>query len=90
VCLQIIADAGGSIKDIYHNRSIPDTDISSVRVTCVVETADRENAQLLYDTLVDAGYEVDMPRLTKVGKAISATITGYPTTKDVSTSPPVE
>jgi hypothetical protein len=52
---QVLAECGTSIKDIYHNRSTPDTDISSVRVTCVVETADRENAQRMHDTLVEHG-----------------------------------
>jgi len=51
----VLAECGTSIKDIYHNRSTPDTDISSVRVTCVVETADRDNAQRMHDTLVEHG-----------------------------------
>jgi len=54
---QILWENGASIKDIYHNRASPDTDIGSVRVTCVVETADMDHAQRTIAALEDLGYE---------------------------------
>jgi hypothetical protein len=57
-CPQILWENGASIKDIYHNRASPDTDIGSVRVTCVVETADMDHAQGTIAALEDRGYEV--------------------------------
>jgi len=93
--LQLLADNGTSIKDIYHNRSLPDTDISSVRVTCVVETADLENAHKMFASLAAHGYEVDMPSFSSVPKtrrdALGAVLTGRPRGKeDAASDAPVE
>lgn len=87
---KLLADNGTSIKDIYHNRSLPDTDISSVRVTCVVETADLDNAHKMFASLAAHGYEVDMPTFSSVPKtrrdALGAVLTGRPRGKEESAS----
>jgi threonine dehydratase len=88
---KLLADTGSSIKDIYHNRSLPDTDIASVRVTCVVETADIDSARIMFETLIANGYEVDMPTFS-ASKRLGAVLTGLPRKagKVVATDAPVE
>jgi threonine dehydratase len=56
---RVLADAGASIKDIMHERAWVDHDIASVRVKVVAETADRSNAQAMFEALAAAGYKVD-------------------------------
>ncbi|GMT14829.1 hypothetical protein PFISCL1PPCAC_6126, partial [Pristionchus fissidentatus] len=46
-----IAQAGGSIKDIFHERAWISTDVFSVRVKVVAETRDREHVLELEKTL---------------------------------------
>lgn len=86
----LLAKFGASIKDIYHNRASPDTDISSVRVTVVVETADLEHAQRVIDSLEERGYEIDMPKLKPVAKTGPILANGKARGKDVGSSPNVE
>jgi threonine dehydratase len=64
--MQLLADCSVSIKDIYHERAWVDTDIASVRVKCIVETADRSNAIAMFDALRNAGYEVRSTCATRV------------------------
>lgn len=59
---KLLADCGVSIKDIYHERAWVDTDIASVRVKVIVESADRGAANRMFDTLLAAGYEVERPK----------------------------
>lgn len=89
---KILADSGTSIKDIYHNRSLPDTDISSVRVTCVVETADWEAAKRMFETLRSQGYELDVPLFSNTRRRdLGAVLTGLPKGKETgATDTPVE
>lgn len=53
-----IADVGGSIKDIYHERAWTKTRMDEVTVRCVVETTDSEHANDLYSHLTEEGYEI--------------------------------
>ena len=53
-----IADIGGSIKDIYHERAWTKTRMDEVTVRCVVETTDSDHANELYSYLETEGYEV--------------------------------
>lgn len=75
-----VAEAGGSIKDIYHERAWAQDDINSVRVRVVAESADRAAAQAMIALLRESGYEVDV--LSKLNAVTTPTtaaaITGTP------------
>ena len=55
-------------QDIYHERAWVDTDISSVRVKCIVETADRASARAMFEMLAASGYDVETAKLPATGK----------------------
>jgi threonine dehydratase len=80
---RLLADAGVSIKDILHERAWVDTDVASVRVKVIVETADRTNATAMFELLQANGYEVDVPRNPIPGSAAAGK-------RELGTSPPVE
>lgn len=52
-----IAAAGGSIKQVVHERAFASSDISAVRVVCTVETRDRDHLADLRDQLRRGGVE---------------------------------
>lgn len=52
----LIADAGGSIIDIFHDRAFASDDITTVTVHCIVETRDPEHAQSLRNRLAQEGF----------------------------------
>jgi len=54
----LIAGTGASIKDISHDRIFSGPDVSRVRATCVVETADQEHVERLLRAIRDAGIEI--------------------------------
>jgi threonine dehydratase len=56
--VQLIADAGASIKDIEHDRAFSGGDIMAVNVQCTVETADRQHIAKLYERLRTAGIKI--------------------------------
>lgn len=76
----MLAECGVSIKDIYHERAWSQDDIGSVRVRCIVESADRAAAQAMIERLRTTGYEVDL--LSKLDATVASTarsaITGTP------------
>lgn len=55
---KLLAECRVSIKDIYHERAWSQDDIATVRVRCIVESADRAAAQAMITRLQAAGYEV--------------------------------
>ena len=55
---EAISAAGGSVKDILHDRAFATSDLASVDVRCVIETTGPEGAEALYAQLADAGFEV--------------------------------
>ncbi|HEY2883139.1 MAG TPA: threonine ammonia-lyase [Pirellulales bacterium] len=55
---QLIADTGGSIKDLTHDRAFSGADVTAVNVLCTVETSDRQHIAELYRRLRDAGVPV--------------------------------
>jgi len=57
---QLIAATGASVKDITHDRVFAGPDVSSVRVVCTVETADRAHRDMLLAALRDAGVPVKL------------------------------
>lgn len=52
----VIAEEGGSIVDITHDRIFADEDITRVSVHCVVETTDRDHITRLRKRLADEGF----------------------------------
>lgn len=78
---RILADVGASIKDINHDRAVPDSDVGSVRVNCLVETADVEHARATVDTLEKKGYVVEMAKLNPPNRPAggsAGSLTGKP------------
>lgn len=57
----LIAEAGASIKDIFHDRAFASEDLSTVTVHCVVETRDRLHIQQLRERLQGGGFAVEFP-----------------------------
>jgi threonine dehydratase len=53
-----IASCGASIKEVVHERAFTEPDISTVRVVCTVETADREHLATLLDRLKSEGFQI--------------------------------
>lgn len=53
-----ICDAGASIHDIRHERIFAGPDVSSVSVTCVIETRDANHAREVAQRLRNCGYDV--------------------------------
>eukprot|EP00049_Salpingoeca_infusionum_P025622 m.20773 g.20773 ORF g.20773 m.20773 type:complete len:445 (-) comp8200_c1_seq1:451-1785(-) len=48
---KLIAEIGGSVKDMYHERAWLDSDVMSVEIKCVVETRSADHAQELKTAL---------------------------------------
>ncbi|MBV8526554.1 MAG: hypothetical protein JOY71_31330, partial [Acetobacteraceae bacterium] len=57
---QLIAATGASVKDISHDRVFAGPDMSSVRVVCTVETADRAHRDVLLAALREAGVPLEL------------------------------
>jgi len=53
--LAVIADAGGSIKEVEHDRHFGPADPADVSVSCVVETRDAHHIRQVRDAIVNAG-----------------------------------
>jgi threonine dehydratase len=52
----LIAEEGGSIIDIAHDRAFADEDVSTVAVHCVVETRDAAHIEALHARLAAEGF----------------------------------
>jgi threonine dehydratase len=52
---RIIAECGGSVKEIVHDRAFSGPDISTVNIQCTVEARDREHIEKIYAALRAAG-----------------------------------
>jgi len=55
---KVLADAGVSIKDIFHERAWVSSDAWSVRVKVIVETADAAAGERMFELLKEKGYDV--------------------------------
>ncbi len=53
--LSLIAGAGGSIKEVAHDRNFGPVDVAQVAVVCVIETRDFEHIQEMFQFLRNAG-----------------------------------
>lgn len=54
-----ISTAGGSVKDIHHERAFSNSDLFIINVRCVVETRDAKHAQSVLQNLADKGFVVN-------------------------------
>jgi threonine dehydratase len=57
-----IAGAGGSIKDIEHDRAFSGPDVSAVHAVCTVETRDRAHIAALLRALKKHGFRLVVGR----------------------------
>ena len=53
-----LAAVGASVKDIYHDRAFATSDLSTVDVSCIVETAGPAHVQRMLDALAHEGFDV--------------------------------
>lgn len=53
--LQVVAAAGGSIREVRHDRSFAPADVALVSVTCLIETRDHEHCRELGEAFTSAG-----------------------------------
>jgi len=53
----IIADSGGNIVEVEHQRLMADVALKSADIDITVETRDRAHLEAIIQTLVDAGYD---------------------------------
>lgn len=51
-----VAQLGGSIQHLQHDRVFAGPDVHRVRIDCTIETRDRQHADLLQAELADAGF----------------------------------
>lgn len=58
---EIIARAGGSVKDVFHDRAFSGPDVAAVNVVCTVEAADAAHIRRLYEAIRAAGIAVVHP-----------------------------
>jgi threonine dehydratase len=54
----LIAEEGGSVMEINHDRAFASPDVSTVAVHCVIETRDAEHAEALRRRLIGEGFVV--------------------------------
>lgn len=53
---KVLFEAGGSIKDIYHERAWLQSSVSNVQVKCIVEATSKDHALEIKKALTAAGY----------------------------------
>lgn len=53
--LNVVAAAGGSVREVRHDRSFAPADVALVSVTCLIETRDYEHCRELERAFVSAG-----------------------------------
>ncbi|CAM9814730.1 unnamed protein product [Ascophyllum nodosum] len=68
-----ISDAGGSIRDIYHERAWLHSNMDQVQIKCVVEVAGVEHREALHEELIKKGYEMNWGEDGKEGLKASET-----------------
>jgi threonine dehydratase len=56
---RVIASVGASVKEIVHDRTFGNAEVSAVQVICTVETRDSAHIEELHRTLSDAGMVVN-------------------------------
>lgn len=63
-----VSSCDAAIKDIFHDRAFSGSDMTAVRVLCVVETRDRTHIEELFGTLAAAGFKVEPHPETGTGE----------------------
>lgn len=54
----LIASTGASIREISHDRAFSGPDVTTVRVSCVVETTDEGHVKALFEQIRNAGIQI--------------------------------
>lgn len=55
-----LAQVGASVKDIFHDRAFATSDLSTVDVSCIIETSGPKHVKRLFDALERAGFDVQV------------------------------
>jgi threonine dehydratase len=55
---RVIASVGASVKEIAHDRTFSEAEVSAVQVICTVETRDRKHIEELHRALNEAGMRI--------------------------------
>jgi threonine dehydratase len=55
---KVVSEAGGSIRDIYHERAWLHTHMDQVQIKCVVEVSGKDHEQRLHEALENAGFSL--------------------------------
>ncbi len=55
---ETLARVGASVKDIFHDRAFATSDLSTVDVSCIVETAGADHAERMFAALRDEGFDI--------------------------------
>ena len=55
---KIIADLGGNVVSIYHDRADVDTDVNACLLRIVMETRDFDHIQQIREAVLQAGYKI--------------------------------
>jgi len=63
--LSAIADAGGSVKEISHDRHFGPADVAQASVSIVLETRDAAHIAAIRTALTTAGFDIDNPAAVK-------------------------
>ena len=56
--IQLVADDGANVLEIYHEREDPKTEVNSCTVTLTLETKDAEHIQKIRHDMVESGYHL--------------------------------
>ena len=72
--LQIVGDAGASVREVHHDRSFGKSDVGQVDIGLVLETNDRGHVEHVQNCLTEAGIDfwIPQPRSTIATLPVSA------------------
>jgi threonine dehydratase len=62
----VLAEAGVSVSDVFHDRAFSGPNVAAVNVVCTVQTRDAEHQQHLFALLKQAGFPVNEQPLYRV------------------------
>jgi threonine dehydratase len=63
----VLAEAGVSVSDVFHDRAFSGPNVTTVNVVCTVQTRDAEHQRQLFDLLHKAGFPVTEQPVCRFG-----------------------
>ena len=54
--IQLVADNGANVLEVYHEREVPKTEVNSCTVTLTLETKDAEHIRKICRDMVESGF----------------------------------